>query len=128
MTIHEAHVDLATSDPTGAVKKGFIRMSANIRPNQDCRALAEAGQLIFIEGYDEGYIQGARDCEGTYFLTMTYKERGEFSNVCGLIIEPTKTTPQEYERVGAFRFDPKIRPEFKDFDMENLDMQTITLV
>lgn len=102
-------------------------MSANIRLNQDRQALAESKLLSFIECYDEGYIEGARECEGTSFLTMTYSERGG-PKVCGLIIKPTNVKPDEYERVGAFRYDPKVRPEFKEFDMENLIMQTITLV
>lgn len=126
--IHDAHVDLATSDPMGAVKDGFICMSANIRPNSEVQALADVDGLMFTEGYDAGYAQGIRNCEGTYFLAMAYKERPENSRVCGLIIEPTRRTPNEYERVGAFSFEPSTRSEFKDFDMNSLEMQTITLV
>ena len=112
----------------GAVKDGFVRMSANIRPNLDLQSLTGVGQSTFVEGHDARYSQGVRNCEGTYFLAMTYKELTEGTRVCGLIVEPTKRTPHEYERVGAFSFDPKVRPELWDFDEENLHMQTITLV
>lgn len=103
-------------------------MSANIRPNLEVRALADIGGLRFSEGYDAGYAQGIRDCEGTYFLAMTCKEWLGGSRVCGLIVEPTRRTPNEYERVGAFMFEPSTRSEFKDFDVYSLEMQTIMLV
>lgn len=112
----------------GAVKGGVVRISANLRPNQGLEALADAGKTSFTEGYDGGYKEGVRECQGTFFLVMTCRERGAGSIVCGLIIEPTKRIPHEYERVGAFQFDPKKRREFTDFDPDNLDVQTITLV
>jgi hypothetical protein len=62
------------------------------------------------------------------FLAITHRKWTAGSRVCGLIIEPTKRIPHEYERVGAFNFDPKERPEFRNFDVENLHMQTIALV
>jgi hypothetical protein len=118
----------------GAVKDGFIRMSGNLRRSQDCEALAETNMFSFFHVYDQGYSEGVRNCEGTYLLALTYSEFHWISYVQGIIVEPTGRAPHECERVGAFQCDThqqaefRGRPEFKDFDPENLERETIILV
>jgi hypothetical protein len=46
----------------------------------------------------------------------------------GLILEPTDQNAHEYRRVGAFNMDPAARREFVDFDPNNFERKTITII
>jgi hypothetical protein len=137
--IHEAQVTLASSNPMDPISDGFIKISGFLRPNQNTKTPTAAhGWCLtsthsFFEAHDWEYDeQGVSSCEGSAFLVLTYRyANGRASctaRVRGLILKLTGNKPDEYRRIGAFALDPTVRPEFADFDIENLDKHTISIV
>ncbi|KAH7081366.1 heterokaryon incompatibility protein-domain-containing protein [Paraphoma chrysanthemicola] len=125
----------ASSDPFGAIAFGYIRLAANLRPNQQTYAWGMEedtwlpGSFDYdLEQYDYGYnSEGRRYCKDTNFLLLNCWTSEPSIRVRGIIVESTGR-PSEYRRIGAFDFDVKTREEFCGFDWNDLERREIMLV
>ncbi|KAH7091426.1 heterokaryon incompatibility protein-domain-containing protein [Paraphoma chrysanthemicola] len=125
----------ASSDPFGAIAFGYIRLAANLRPNQQTYAWGMEddtwlpGSFDYdLEQYDYGYdSEGKRYCKDTYFLLLDCWTLEPAIRVRGIIVESTGRL-SEYRRIGAFDFDVTTREEFWGFDWDDLERWEIILV
>jgi hypothetical protein len=117
----------AGPDPFGALKGGYLRLSGDLRAMQDFSLpppMTVFGVGESFENYDDTY--GRESCDNVYLLTLSY-DQGPL-RVRGLLVESTGQAENEYRRVGAYDHLVEERVEFHEFDPNDLQLQTITLV
>jgi hypothetical protein len=97
---------------------------------------------IQYEWFDAGYIDDkTRHTRGAYFFLMAYQKptSQNRNSVIGLILEPYNREKTVWRRIGAFQhlwncvpeeYDAPLEdyPEFNDWDPENFERHTVTII
>lgn len=145
-------------DQMGGVLDGYVRLRSHMRGNvrkvsrsYDFMRQVPKSEGKFVvadqEWFDVGYQgDGTKSLENAYFLLLAYESNTSTNSAeifWGLIIEPVDLKTSTYRRIGAFQhFTTAVMeaarrrdgymltdyPEFDDFDPDNLERQTITII
>lgn len=135
--IHDVSLTMASLDPMGKIKDGYIRISGHLRSRQEPVPRILDEYYTEYEFYDYAHEEnGYCPDESTLYFALTLQPKvpneidqiRQGRRVRGLIVESTNRAPDEYRRIGMFNLNPDLRPAFKGLDLEHIQTQVITII